>query len=47
MQTWRAVVMIDGFLQSVTVQAENRFFAENILVAQYGRDNIKSLMENY
>jgi hypothetical protein len=47
MQVWRAVVWTGGNLISVTVQADNRFLAESQLAAQYGLNNIKSLMENY
>lgn len=47
MQVWRAVVMVEGNLISVTTQAENRWQAELQLSAQYGRENVKSLMENY
>lgn len=47
MQVWRAVVMVEGNLISVTVQADNRYQAELQLSAQYGKDNVKSLMENY
>jgi hypothetical protein len=47
MQTWRAVVEVNGTLLSVTVQADNKYFAECQVAAQYGKENIRSLMENY
>lgn len=47
MQLWRAVVWVGGNLISVTVAANTRWEAEAQLGAQYGRDNVKSLMENY
>lgn len=47
MKTWRAVILMNGNLVSTTILADSLWEARNILTAQYGADNVKSLMENY